>query len=66
MENALFNFATEAFLRLAMQRCVVTLENPTNSLFWKTSWFALLKKSLEAQSKVKWQFINMQMCMHGE
>ena len=62
--NQLYEFVAEYVLELAIQGVDFVIENPTNSLFWSTSWMVtLLKKAKEKGITLKWA--HMQMCMHG-
>ena len=53
--NVLYKFVASAVLVLERMGIVWTIENPTNSLMWLTSWFLHLP----------FQRHSMQMCMHG-
>lgn len=62
--NKLYKFVAEFALEMAIQGIDFVIENPTNSLFWKTSWMQnLIKRAKELGLELKWA--HMQMCMHG-
>ena len=59
--NALYELTAKAILVLSQRGVAWSVENPQNSLLWKTSWFAQTEKVL-GESK---QEVVFQMCMHG-
>ena len=59
--NKIYELVCE-IVKLWEQRGIAwTIENPTNSLMWKTSFFVGLKEFLQD----KLQIVDFQMCMHG-
>ena len=59
--NALYEFTAKAILVLAGKGIGWSLENPENSLLWKTSWMRQVAQVLEEEKRE----VSFQMCMHG-
>jgi len=59
--NALYKFTADAVLKLHHLGISWFVENPSNSLMWKTLWF----KSLLTLLAGGCSWMNTQMCMHG-
>jgi len=59
--NRLYKFTAEAVSKLHRMGICWFIENPTNSLMWKTSWMRTLLLDLGDEA----QWMNTQMCMHG-
>ena len=59
--NQLYDFVAAAIVKLTGLNVRWTVENPTNSLMWKTSFFVGLREFLKDGLHI----INFQMCMHG-
>jgi hypothetical protein len=59
--NLLYRFTAGAAKLLSAKKRSWAIENPSNSLMWKTSWFKELLKDDAVGAKM----VTMQMCMHG-
>ena len=62
--NELYKFTADLAFDLTMQGIDWVIENPTNSLFWKTSWMVNLLSKLQEKG-IEAKYAHMQMCMHG-
>jgi hypothetical protein len=60
--NELYVWVVETIFRLDAAGISWVVENPTNSLMWKTSGFQML---LSGALGVEFRWSRMQMCMHG-
>lgn len=57
--NQLFDFACEVFLKASRKGILVTMENPSNSYFWSTTFFLSLWKCTDLFCA------DFQVCMYG-
>ena len=57
--NLLYDFVAAAIVKLTGRNIKWTVENPTNSLMWKTSFFKL------AEAHIAVEKLHFQTCMHG-
>ena len=62
--NELYSFTAKAIVFLHEQKIAWSVENPTNSLMWRTSFFCNLA-TLEAQGAFAHKEVVFHMCMHG-
>ena len=59
--NVLYQFTAEAIVKLTDMGVCWSVENPTNSIMWLTSWFCKAKQILTGKHRLS----DCQMCMHG-
>ena len=64
LANILYKVAAELALFCEDNDICWVIENPTNSLMWKTTPFVNLFKELK-ERRVEPQWCHMHMCMHG-
>lgn len=63
--NELYKFTARAVTKLDALGISWSVENPTNSLMWQTSWFQEIRRLKESQDEFTYQRITFDMCMHG-
>jgi len=64
--NELYKFVARAAEKLEAMGVSWSIENPTNSLMWATSWFAdLARKSSDKSEPHHHSTVSFDMCMHG-
>ena len=59
--NQLYAFCAELAIKLEEKGVAWSIENPTNSLMWRTKWFV----NAEIRLKGRASKVVFDMCMHG-
>lgn len=62
--NILYEFTAALCAELSGLGIAWSIENPTNSRMWDTSWFRTLSRA-KANSELNYERITFDMCMHG-
>ena len=63
--NELYKFVANAVVRLHSLGIAWSIENPSRSLMWQTSWFKELQLLSEGPSDFKYSSVDFFHCMHG-
>ena len=64
--NLLYKFTAEAVVRLEERGIAWSIENPSNSWMWSTTWFSELEKlRLSSSSPFHFSRVSFHMCMWG-